>query len=92
MIDTKKLKKVVDISNDAESNITLFFEPRCEEIVVAPKESLEILADGKEEEFPVDIIYSNEGLQIYSKSGNAEWFIKKNGITKSTMEIAYGIT
>jgi len=72
--------------------MSIFFEPRCEEIVLHPNEEIEILAEALEEDMPFEVSKTDDGFQIHSASGNAYWYIKKGDALTSTLELAYGVT
>lgn len=74
-----KFQTVGYFSNETDKEITVFLELLCEEIVLSPGHEMELLAENKEEHFPVHILYHSTGIQIYPHKGSPEWLVKFNG-------------
>lgn len=74
-----KFRTIGNFSNETDKEITIFLEPACEEVVLSPGHTIELLAEEKEEHFPIDISYHTDGMQIYSKNGFPQWLVMFKG-------------
>jgi len=66
-------------SNDSDGRMTLRLEMACEEVALEPGQEVELLAEDREEFFPVTIVYHNDALQIYPQHGSPKWLIRFKG-------------
>lgn len=74
-----KYRSVGKFSNDSDKKMTLFLEMMCEEVILEPGQEVELLAEDREEFFPVTIVYHNDALQIYPEHGTPKWLIRFKG-------------
>lgn len=74
-----KYSSVGFISNCTKKDIVVYLEMCCEEIVVSPKQTFELLIEDIAEALPVTINYYDGSIQIYPHSSNPEWLIIFNG-------------
>ncbi len=87
-----ELSKVSVISNSGDRDVSICFEPRCEEYILHPNEEIEILAEAQDEDLPFEVNEIDDGFQVFSASGNAYWYIRKGDTLTSTLELAFGVT
>lgn len=74
-----KFKTIGIFSNNTKKPMSIFLEPTCEEIILEPSHSIELLAEDNDMYFPMDIAFQENSLQIFSKTSSPEWRIKYQG-------------
>ena len=67
-------------SNDTDNDLSISLEMLCEEIILSPGHSIELLAAPSNNLLPLSICYCSNGIQIYPhKEFDPDWYIRFNG-------------
>jgi hypothetical protein len=76
----EQLVVVGAFSNDTTTEMRLYLELLCEQIVMKPGHSVELLARKNDMLIPLTICYVSGGMQIYPyKVVDPEWHVRFNG-------------
>jgi hypothetical protein len=71
---------VGEFSNDTAKEMKLYLEMRCEEVVLSPGHSIQLLAMPSPNLLPLAIGYVEGGLQIYPhKEADPDWHVRFKG-------------